>query len=63
MNVTILLLLQAAYLLTPKIGVDVAQYIGAVLLPISKIFIFTGQGRLPLINSVSMFVDIADKIL
>ena len=63
MNVTILLLLQAAYLLTPEIGVDVAQRIGAVLLPISKILIFTGQGRLPSINSVSMFVDIADKIL
>ena len=45
MYVTVIVLLQAAYRNTLEIGVVVGRQVGVVLLPISKISVFTGKDR------------------
>jgi len=49
--VTILVLLQDGYLITPGIVAFVARHVGAVLWPINEIFAFFGQERQPRNNS------------
>ena len=56
MYVTILVLLQAAHLISAEIGAVVARHVGAVLWLINKISIFIREDRQPWIYSASTIV-------